>query len=298
MWTVLPQMEAGYVASVDDKWVTLRPSAPGKVRSERVDRDQWRSVIRSGSATADPTLEQYAAYAALTDSDSLVMLSMVPALVTGQKINIETMQRGDGIDVFRTYGRLSPGQQALARNGGFEQLTASLTPKQSKPARKIVFGRYASLTEDRKGDQWGPVNNYGPNNPSTDPLRRLGAGVPQGSKMRVIVLEKTLIYARPQLNGQSPNGMTAEDIGNRKAWTEHRPSEYDPDYGFLAFGKAEQIVVEFEFPGIGFLSKRAQLDRVGRDTVYMRLEELPEDVQKQITESYKKAVERFKGGGG
>ncbi len=298
MWTILPQLDLGFTATVDEKWVTLRPTDAGSVRNDRVDREKWRAIIRSGFGKTEATLEQYAAYAALTNRDILVMLSMVPAAITGQPINPDSAMRMEQMDVYRLYGRITPAQQALARQGGVELMLSGLTPGQAYPARKIVFGRYASVAQSAGSRGWDMADAYGERTEATDPNRLLGGGAPNGSKVRIYVLENDLYYARPQGQYRSYNGMTLEQYANNKARFDTRPQEYDPDYGFIATGKAEQIVVEFEFPGIGYVTKRVQLDRVNRDTIFKRISELPEDVQKEFDALYKKALERYKGIGG
>lgn len=298
LWTMLPTMERGYVATLDDKWLTLRPADRSKTRSDRVNREQWRTVIRSYRGKPS-SLEQYGAYAALSENDTLVMLSMVPAVVTGQDIDLEMLQRSDSINVFRLYGRLTAGQQASARRGGVEFQVSSLPEPLANCARTIAFSSGGRIVPESRSSIWENASLYSVSEKNVDPVTALARGVPAGSRMRVSVIGQRLYYPKPSDQFRNVNGMTAEDLGSQKAWAEvGPPQDFGRDFNFIAVGDAEQIVVEFEFTGLGFLTRRAQLDRVNKNTVFMRIDELPAADRDKVSEAYRKAMERYKNRGG
>jgi hypothetical protein len=300
MWTVLPQMDKGYEFAVDDKWITLVPSRPVQVRSERVNREDWKRLINT--RIGDNKIETLAAYAILSDNDLLVMLATIPGVLTGQDIDPESIQQGDRLDALRIFGYMSLVHQKSARNGGAQLALTQLSNKQMKYARKLVFGSRTSLVSEPQEDKWGQADVYQEKVSETDPTVRLARGTPNGSVLNVYIVDKTLLYQRPQSENYRTSGYSVESIASNMAAAQIYPEHNWGDFSVLGAAKAEQLVLEFAFPGVGVVYSRVQFDFARKDMVYVRPNELPEPLRSQLDAAVKRQLEIYRkakdGGGG
>jgi hypothetical protein len=118
--------------------------------------------------------------------------------------------------------------------------------------------------------------------------------------VRLYVVEREVLYPRPPGPGYRPLGHTPDEYGHQRAYSESRNVGQQHDYGYATLATADQLIVEFEFPGIGFVYRNLQHDRVPRNAEYKPIKDLPEAVRTAIETSYKATAEmiRKSGGGG
>jgi hypothetical protein len=193
-------------------------------------------------------------------------------------------------------------QQKSVRNGGAQLAIAQLSNKQAKYARKIVFGSRSALVSEPEQDKWGPADSYQQKVNETDPAVKLARGTPSGSVLNVYIVDKTLLYQRPQSQNYRTSGYTVESIASSMAAAQVYPEQNWGDFSAIGAAKAEQLVLEFAFPGVGVVYSRAQFDLSRKDMVYVRPNELPEPLRSQLDAAFKRQLEMYRkakdGGGG
>ena len=302
MWTMVPQIGKPYEIAIDDRWLTMRPADRAEVRSQRIDRAKWKALIGSLPPGRSAGLDEYAGYAALSDNELMVFVAMLPAMFADQAISIDTLGRRDLLDTMRVYAGLTVTQRKAARTDYVEVPIARLDARTARAARRIVFAEDSLLAQGREQPDWrSPGLVRYPGWEKDKASRLLGAGVPRGSVLRVRVLETDLLYSRPTTGARPGSGMTPEDLGRSKAMNEFYPQSLSVDVGFVCSAKAQQLLLEFEFPGIGYLYRRGQVDLLPREMVYAPVTDLSKEVQARIEAAYKSAAAEYrkaKGGGG
>ncbi|MCH8980366.1 MAG: hypothetical protein IH945_14170, partial [Armatimonadetes bacterium] len=300
-WNVMNQMGRGYRVSLDDKWLTMYPKAAGEVRSERVDRVKWRALIRSHVKGDPPSLEEIAGFAALSDNTIAMIIAMLSiTFVYGDLPSLDAINDGD-IDVLRIYGRLNPQQKMQARKRGVELPLSGLAANMVGPARRIVFNRNARVEEKPREDFWDGTTAYYVPGDQSNSSRLLGGGLPQGSLMRVVVLSHELLYERGDPDRRI-RGVTIDQLALKVATAEASPERIQPVRGLFAVARADLVVIEFEFPEVGFIYARSQVDMVPKNAVYRPIADLPEHLTTQLEAAkahYRELFKRrAKGGGG
>jgi hypothetical protein len=299
MWSILPQIDKIYDIKLEENWFTVVPSRRVEVRTDRIDREKWGGLLRAGRPGSPMTLEQTAGFASLSDNEITVIISVLPAVLTGLDVSLDAFTR-NGVDALRLFGGLTAAQQRAARNGGTEVPLAGLNARMSRAARRIVFGEYSSVTKDKVVPNWESGQYFFGRGVENDPDKLLGQGAPQGSIVRLYVVEREILYPRPPGPRYRAQGHTPDEYGRLRAFSESRNVGQEADYGYATVAKAEQLIVEFEFPGIGFVYSSLQYDRVPRNAEYKPIKDLPEAVRTAIETSYKATAEAIKkaGGGG
>ncbi|MEX2243714.1 MAG: hypothetical protein WD716_07700 [Fimbriimonadaceae bacterium] len=300
MWSILPQIDKIYDIKLEEKWFTVAPSRRVEVRNDRIDREKWGGLLRTGRPGTPMTLEHTAGFASLSDNEITVIISVLPAILTGMDVSLDAFSGREGVDALRLFGGLTATQQKAARNGGTEVPLAGLNARMSRAARRIVFGANSSVTKDKVVPNWESGQYfYGPG-VDNDPDKLLGQGAPNGSIVRLYVVEGEVVYPRPPGPGYRAQGYRPDEYGRQRAHSESRNVGQETDYGFAIVAKADLLIVEFEFPGIGFVYNSLQFDRVPRNAEYKPIKDLPEAVRTAIETSYKATADAIKkaGGGG
>ena len=299
MWSILPQIDKVYDIKLEEIWFTVVPSRRVEVRTDRIDREKWGGLLRAGRPGSPMTLEHTAGFASLSDNEITVIISVLPAVLTGLDVSLDAFTR-NGVDALRLFGGLTAAQQKAARNGGTEVPLAGLNARMSRAARRIVFGANSSVTKDKIVVDWESGQYFFGRGVENDPDKLLGQGAPNGSIVRLYVVEREVVYPRPPGPGYRAQGYTPDEYGRQRAFSESRNVGQETDYGFAIVAKADQLIVEFEFPGIGFVYRNLQHDRVPRNAEYKPIKDLPEAVRTEMETSYKATAEmiRKSGGGG
>lgn len=277
-WTMFGQMGGGYLAQIDDEWLTVTPRRPMETRKNRIDRVKWRNLIKAHVPGEAFPLDEVAEYPALSDSESGWMYAAFNVILLNKDLSLIENYNGASVDVLRLYGRLGVEQKHMARNGGFEIPLENLPRPLVRPVFDIIFYMNASISRSRGDVSWArhdPGRRVGD---EFNPTFALRGGIPERSKIRVSVLKNKLIY-RPYERRPGKEGGGLDDIASRIVSEDYNPGSPQRYKSLFALGEAEQIIVEVELPGVGYLTSRAIVDLLPSDAKFVPLDDLPIEVR-------------------
>ncbi|HXH60036.1 MAG TPA: hypothetical protein VNI20_01620 [Fimbriimonadaceae bacterium] len=300
LWSSLRiSMTSRCEVGVDGDWISIYPSRPRDVREARLDRVAWKGLIKRGKVGGEASLEDYAAYAALSDDDSSVLLAMFSPHDLGQGFVIEYPQQTDWLDALRLYGRVTRAQQVAARNGGVELLVTGMRNELWEPARRLLGQPFTVLTSQKMPHAWEEplMRLSGPGDHG--PIGLVASDPPPRSVVRIFKLTGKVVCQKRD-NGLQYKGTSPDMMGMELAFQSLRPENAVGRQPYFAVSLAEQLLIEFEFPGAGYVYKRIQIDHVGSDLKYVPLDNLPDDVRETIQKAFEKYKKRYAhpGGGG
>ena len=295
LWAMLPSLEASYDFTLKDGWLTFAPNRRAEVRAIRIDRELLKQAIALHKREQRVSIDSVAMLFSASDHELHSMIATLMGGLANNDAGMMVLGQTLNADTLRLYNQLSDTLKSQARQGGAVVNLPLSNKKFNYYASKIVFGDRSQLQPEARKKIWPDNDGYANLGPEGDTFDKLGDGFPRGSSVRFIVLERDLIFPQPIRQDSRPNGLTPEAFASRMV-----SSEFSPDQQrYLNFDRvfvssAQRLVVEFNFPGLGYVYADAKIDRLPKQFDYKPLADLPPAMKQEVDEAIKNRREMYK----
>lgn len=290
MWSALGTSGGGYTGTSDETWITVRPRKRDIARIDRADRVRWGNLLRTIQSD-DLSIEQIAGFYALSDSPRLCKIAVDCLGYSKGLLAVEQFDVDSSTTPLSVYGRLLTEQQNQAKRDWVTFEIPGMTKSELRTVGALALAGPGQISPTPYDGRLYNLFSRGPQTPKTDPIKVFANGFPANGRLRIRVDEFPLLYQKAQ--GKDGWHKRIEPNGSGISYAAMEGTMY---LSLFTISASRQLIVEFDWPDVGYQTFTFQQHLQPRDVEWVTLDNLPKDFQEWAKLALKPSGQESGGG--
>jgi hypothetical protein len=288
----MAMMNQARITEMDGAYL-VAPALLLGARQARIARVETAKYIQAGIANGRQDIDTTAdLVVAINDETALMFAIGVASLVLGDENNSFL----GNIDVLRLYGHLNDTQRKQAKGQGLSLPYTSLTKAQQAVIEKMMNGRNAGIADK---DQPNEIENSTAGGWEMDDLiqLKLPNGIPRDAQVTFRTEKRNKLFGQMEMEGgfKYTNEVNVDSMAWSKAYEE---AGYEGFFGgnMKSFTYADRtyMQVTVDMGDLGYFSQSLPIGGPDKNSKYISLSELPQEVQDDYNKKLKEYREQVK----